>query len=555
MNYIAQIRQIVIDCICKAFGLKRPLAGIEVTLNVDKVKSAFGDLSCNAAMIAARELKRNPRELAELLVSQLQSDDRLTGVIEKVDIAGPGFINITMKNTTWQRIAQDLITHKDAYFKLAPDDIHKKYLIEFVSANPTGPLHFGHGRNGIIGDVLSRILTFLGHNVTREFYINDAGNQIKLLGLSLKARCQQVVDGKEAVIPEGGYGGQYMLEAAEACVKEHSKSVITRDDTFFADYAKAAMLKLVKDDLDAYRISFDRWFSEKTLHDGGQIDKVLELLKTKSLVYEQDNAWWFKATEFGDDKDRVVKKSNGELTYIAADIAYHQDKFDRGYDKMINILGQDHHGYVKRLKATMQAMGYDADKLDVILYQLVTLKENEQVLRMSKRAGTFTKLHDVIDAVGADVTRFFYLNRKAEAFLEFDLGVAYKRTDENPVFYIQYAYVRMNSLLEKASQEIALQTVLSDTIGQLGSDERVLLRHIMLLYDMLRTIEQSYQTHILAYYTLELAHAFHNYYTNNRIIDVNNVDQTCVRLQMIKLVRQTLGICLDLLGISKPEKM
>jgi arginyl-tRNA synthetase len=328
------------------------------------------------------------------------------------------------------------------------------------------------------------------------------------------------------------------------------------------------MLKIIQDDLDAYRISFDYWFSEKTLHDDGQVTQALALLQEKGLVYEHEGALWFKSTEFGDDKDRVVKKSNGELTYIAADIAYHKNKFDRNYDVMIDILGQDHHGYIKRLKATMDALGYDSRKLDVILYQLVTIKAQDVVLRMSKRAGTFTKLRDVIDTVGADVTRFFYLNRKAEAFLEFDLSVAVKKTEENPVFYIQYAYVRMCSLLQRAAldeqlgafvKQLGENKVNPEMCAQItniiGQDEIVLLRALMSFYDIARAIANTYQTHLLSYYLLEVAQAFHNYYTNNRIIDAANNQQTQVRLLMVYMVKNMVGTCLDLLGLSKPEKM
>ncbi len=566
MNLISNIKVQVVNLIKQLFAVRDDqLTGVDFKLNVDKDRS-FGDLSCNVAMVLAKQLGKNPRALAlELQQALLLPRPEFDGLIQTVDIAGPGFINITLTPAAWQQVAQDLFLKKDENFKLGTDDKHLRYQIEFVSANPTGPLHLGHGRGGIIGDTLARVLAFLGHEVTKEFYINDAGNQIKLLGQSFKVRCLQEL-GRHDELPEGGYAGLYLVDLAKTCVTEFGQRLFDKDDDFFAHYAKDHMLQLIKHDLIAYGITFDEWFSEKTLHDSGAVDAALDLLSKAGLLYEQDGALWFRATNFGDDKDRVIKKANGELTYIAGDIAYHKNKFDRGYDKMINILGQDHHGYVKRLKATMQALGFDADKLDVILYQLVSIKENEELVRMSKRAGTFTKLSDVIEAVGPDVARFFFLNRKADAHLEFDLAIALKKTDENPVYYIQYAFVRTGSLLAKAHEFDELKSFLAAiacddeaacqaVVGYLGEAEVALLKKMLFLSDVLMNISQTHQMHVLSYYTWELANAFHNFYTNNRIIEPTDMQTTKMRLFMVSLVRETLGICLDLLGLSKPERM
>lgn len=550
MNIISKLKAHVTKLIKQVFAITdAQLTGIELKLNVDK-GTAFGDLSCNAAMVLAKVVGKNPRELALILKETLKDP-----LIQSVEIAGPGFINITLTDQAWQQVALDLFLKKDGNFKINEKDKLLRYQIEFVSANPTGPLHFGHGRGGIIGDTLAHVLTFLGHSVTKEFYINDAGNQIKLLGQSFKIRCMQVM-GHEQEIPEGGYAGEYLLDLARACFQEYGQELATKDDLFFITYAKEHMLKLAKETLQSYGVVFDQWFSEKILHDNGSVEEGLALLQKAGLAYEQDGALWFKSTEFGDDKDRVIKKSTGELTYIAGDIAYHKNKFDRGYDKMIDILGCDHHGYVKRLKATMQALGYDASKLDVILYQLVSLKENDELVRMSKRAGKFTKLSDVIEAVGPDVTRFFFLNRKADAHLEFDLAVALKKTDENPVYYIQYAFVRTKSLLAKAhEQKIASLQPSHEMLVLIGEAERTLLRKIISLTEVLTNISQTYQTHILAYYTWELARDFHTFYASNRIVDTTNMPVTQMRLFMVNLVSQTLETCLDLLGLSKPERM
>jgi arginyl-tRNA synthetase len=575
MNLLIKLKLHIVTLIKQVFAVSdEQLAGVDLKLNVDKERS-FGDLSCNAAMVLAKQLGKQPRTLAAELQQALLSPSFIipdlihpssgSGIIKAVDIAGPGFINISLTTQAWQIIAQDLFLKKEYNFKLGTDSRRLRYQIEFVSANPTGPLHLGHGRGGIIGDSLARVIAFLGHEVTKEFYINDAGNQVELLGQSFKVRCMQAF-GRHEELPEGGYAGQYLVDLAREAAAEFGDDLLDKDDEFFMHYAKEHMLQLIKHDLHAYGITFDEWFSEKTLHNSGAVDQALVLLKKVDLLYEQEGAAWFKSTAFGDDKDRVVKKSNGELTYIAGDIAYHKNKFDRGYDKMINVLGQDHHGYVKRLKATMQALGYDSSKLDVILYQLVSLKENDELVRMSKRAGTFTKLSDVIDAVGTDVARFFFLNRKADAHLEFDLAVALKKTEENPVYYIHYAFVRTKSLLTKAKefeQFKAFLAALTDreaaiiqqVISNIGEPEIALLKKIMSLCDVLLNIAQTYQTHILSYYTWELAHAFHNFYTNNRVIDPADEQTTKMRLFMVSLVKDTLEICLDLLGLSKPERM
>ncbi len=567
MNIIKSLKKEIIAVIQKSLNLSpAQCASIEVTLNVDK-DAAFGDMSCNAAMVLARVLQQNPRQVAQRVQHDLQEIKQglLAEYLESVTIAGPGFLNIAFKQPLWELVAAQLLAAPKEFFKLEEEPL-KKYLVEYVSANPTGPPHLGTGRGGIIGDVLANVLSFLGHTVHREYYINDAGNQIHLLGQSLQVRCKQQL-GIAEELPEGGYQGEYINDIAQECLLEFGDDVALKPDEFFEDYAKNHLLQIIKEDLILYGIHFDEWFSEKKLHDNGAVDAALKKLIQANLAYEKDGALWFKSTEFGDEKDRVVKKSTGEMTYIAGDIAYHQNKFARGYDHLINIFGQDHHGYVMRLKATLQAMGYDADRLDVILYQLVSIKNGDEAVRMSKRSGNFTTLRDVVDAVGTDVARFFYLNRKAEAHLELDLSIALKKSNENPVFYIQYAYVRIMSVLEKAAQDSALAvfvkqletgangTGLQNIFEHASAAEIELLKKIVSLQDILATIEKSYQTHLLAYYSWELANKFHNFYTNNRIIETDNHEATRRRLFLIVLVRNTLHTCLTLLGVSRPEKM
>ncbi|MFA5306881.1 MAG: arginine--tRNA ligase [Candidatus Babeliales bacterium] len=565
MNVLGRLKLVLVDRTKSLFKVNdEQLARFEFKINAGGDDN-FGDVSCNVAMIIAKIVGRTPREIAAQLQQELIKGD-CADIVASSTIAGPGFLNITLTPQAWRILLGELYVQGKNFFANEPDMPARKYLIEFVSANPTGPLHLGHGRGGIIGDVLARVLSFVGHQVHKEFYINDAGNQIKLLGQSLKARCLQEL-GQAVELPEGGYAGTYLVDMAKDCIAEQGEKIAEKSDQFFELYAKENLLDLIKATLAEYRITFDRWYSEKTLHDSGVIERVLTLMKSKDLVYEQEGALWFRSTLFGDDKDRVIRKSNGELTYIAADIAYHKDKFDRGHDTLIDILGHDHHGYVKRLKATMASLGYNADNLEVILYQLVTIKEGDVVVKMSKRAGTFTELADVMRTVGVDVARFFFLNRKSDAPLDFDLATALKKTDENPVYYIQYSYVRINSLFTKAAAQGfdgwidqlrngRMQNNDFDMVmAQISSEEHTLLKKVVALRDVLNSIVTTQQTHLLSYYALDLAQKLHAYYTKNKIIDTDKPELTRARLCMVFMVHRTLATVLDLLGLTQPEKM
>lgn len=560
MNIIPQLRQALVGVINTLTEVTpSELGNLEVKLNVEK-REQFGDVSCNVGLLLAKKMQLSPREVAQRVKAAIEArQDSPWTLLEKIEIAGPGFLNFYFKPEAWLQGMQELLVNSKNLFGLQQDEKPLAFHLEFVSANPTGPVHLGGGRGGIIGDVIARVLKFLGHRVHTEYYINDAGNQIKLLGQSFKARCLEAL-GVAFIFPEGGYAGDYLVPVAAVCVKEHGKALLEKSDDFFEVYAKDALLKVIKQDLGDYGVHFDTWFSEKSLHDDGSVDAAIKQLQDKGLAYEKEGALWFKATEFGDDKDRVLRRSNGEMTYIAADVAYHKNKFDRGFDRLVDILGQDHHGYVKRLQSTMEALGYPAHHLDIIVYQLVSLKENDELVRMSKRAGTFTKLSDVVETVGKDVARYFYLNRRAEAHLEFDLAIALKRSDENPVFYLQYAFVRASSLLAKAKEEQALQgfAVEASTLREhalVGEDELVVYKKILGLYDVLRAVGENYQTHLLACYAYELAMVFHAYYTKHKIIDRENIPQTKGRLVLVHLFKDTLGLCLQLLGVEQPERM
>lgn len=549
MNIIEQIQQKFIAFLTTTFNTQQSeLNQGLLTLNTDEQKQNFGDLNSNAAMVLAKQLGKPPREIAQTITTNFTHQ-----AIEKIEIAGPGFLNFFLTPQAFATLVQELHDQKENFFKLSPTTQKHTFSVEYVSANPTGPLHLGHGRGGIIGDVLSNILQFIGHQVTREFYINDAGAQMHKLGNSLKIRCQQAL-GQAVSLPEDAYHGTYLIDLATQCVSENGSQVVEQPTSFFEDYGKTHLLAQQQETLKNYGIEFDVWFSEKTLHQDGSIEKAIMLLKEKGFVYEQEGAVWFRSTEFGDDKDRVVRKANGELTYVAADIAYMKNKIDRGADTLVMVLGHDHHGYVLRLQALLKALNLGAT-LEVILYQLVKMKASGQLVRMSKRAGNIVMLEDVIETVGKDVSRFFYLNRKADAQLEFDLDLALKKTDENPVFYIQYAYVRINSIVTKAQETESLNNISIEDSKALGNAEYLLIKKMASLKELLESISTHYQTHQLTYYALELAQTFHAYYGKNRVIDIDNIQQSRGRLFLVGLVRNTLDTVLQLLEVSRPEKM
>jgi len=571
MNCIEQIHQAFNAFLKKTFSLDdQTLQTCVFDVNDDPAKEEFGDINANAAMVLAKALKQNPRDIAQTI-----KDGFAHEYVEKIEIAGPGFLNLHLKPEAFVLLVTQLAESGDDFFKLPATTPKKNFNIEFVSANPTGPLHLGHGRGGIIGDVFANIVQFIGHKATREFYINDAGQQMKKLELSFKIRCQQAC-GLDIPMPEDGYQGQYLVDLAQELVADQGKEILERNDQFFQDYTKERMLAQLKGTLQAYGINFDVWFSEKSLHTSGssyakatedkgyggqasEVEQAFEILNRKNYLYEKDGALWFKSTEFGDDKDRVIRKSSGDLTYVASDIAYMKNKVERGFDTMIMTLGHDHHSYGVRLEGLRKALGLKAT-LKIILYQLVKMKASGQQVRMSKRAGNIVTLQGVIDEVGTDVARFFYLNRKADAQLEFDLDLALKKTEENPVYYVQYAYVRTVSILQKAQDEKELQNITAAdaeyfTLPGEAKSEAGLIKKMVSLKQLLKNISGNYHTHLLTYYVIELANAFHSYYSKNRVIDTDNIEQSRARLLLIRQLRDVFGLCLRLLGISRPERM
>ncbi|OGB83856.1 arginine--tRNA ligase [candidate division TM6 bacterium RIFCSPHIGHO2_12_FULL_32_22] len=543
MNLINKIYQEFHNFIAQEFNIKElPHFTFELNTNPENV---FGDTSSNIAMLLAKELKKSPKDIANQIIEKFKNK-----FINKVELAGPGFLNFFLTNEAFTQLLKELEEFKEEFFK----NNGKKfsYNIEFLSANPTGPIHLGNGRGGIIGDVLGNVLNFLGHKVTKEYYINDAGSQIQKLGNSFKIRCEQAI-GMNSTLPEESYHGEYLVDLAQEYIKENGKSGLDKPEEFFAEYAKNKILGQIKDTLIEYGIFYDEWFSEKSLHESGLVIESIKELTKDGFTYESEGAVWFKSTEFGDDKDRVLLRANGEPTYVAADIAYMKSKIERGANFMIMILGHDHHSFAQRLKGLQKAINLDNYPFEIILYQLVRMKIGEKQLRMSKRSGSAITLEDVIKTVGKDVARFFYLNKKADAQLEFDLDLALKQSDENPVFYIQYAYVRSKSILEKTSQEgFKIDYKYAE---YLQDDEKSLLKNISKLQDILNTIERSHQTHLLANYVIELATNFHSFYNKNRIIGLDDHNLAMARLLIVDQINRCLKFCFKLLGISAPEKM
>lgn len=544
MNLIEKLKLDLEKFLEKEFGLPTPyIFSFELKLEKDR---KFGDISTNVAMLLAKDLKKAPKEIAEFITKNFKN-----GYIENLEIAGPGFINIFLKPEAFENLLEELISQKEEFFK--NNNNHKfNYNIEFLSANPTGPLHLGNGRGGIIGDVLANILKFLKNQVTKEYYINDAGSQIGKLGLSLKARCLQQL-GQNIELPEEGYHGEYLVTIAQELVKKEGSALLEKDNNFFSEYAKNEILKEIKQTLTDYGIEYDIWFSEKELHNSGAIKKAINYLTNCGYTFTQDDALWFKSTQFNDDKDRVLIRANGEPTYTAADIAYMQNKIDRGANYMIMTLGHDHHSFALRLQGLHTALGLEKYPLEIILYQLVKMKIKDEQVRMSKRAGNVVTLEDVVKTVGKDVARFFYLHKKGDAQLEFDLELALKHTEENPVFYIQYAYVRAKSLLAKA-KETGI-TLDKNSVTGITDQELPILKKIISLQELLSTIERSHQPYLVANYVIELAGLFHSYYNQNRILATENIAKKQMMLNIVSEVANTLKICFDLLGISAPEKM
>lgn len=536
-------------------GISFPLP--EITFDRPKRKE-HGDLSTNIAMVLAPIFKVTSKRLAEDIKDNIKAP---SGFIKRIDIAGPGFINIFIEKDYWYRFLKDVVSQGESYGKSKLGG-GRKVQVEFVSANPTGPLHVGHGRGAIVGDCLSEILKAVGYEVTKEYYINDVGNQMELLGLSVYSRYMELL-GRGYPFPENGYKGGYITDIArEIQDKEGDRfAEIPMEDVlpYFTEYAANSILGGIKKDLKDFGVNFDLWYSEKSLFEGNRILKTIEELSNKGLIYERDGALWFRSTDFGDDKDRVLKKADGNTTYFASDVAYHREKLERGFDRIIDIWGADHHGYQPRMKAFMKAMGVKEDRLSILLVQFVTLLRGGEKVSMSTRAGEFVTLREVIDEVGKDAARFFFLLRRSDAPLEFDLNLAKRETPENPVFYIQYAYARICSIFAVAKERgIDIPSFEDIDTKLLSLDEEIdLIKAIVMYPEVIESCALNLAPHHIAFYLQELAGIFHSYYNKTRVVSQNPEDMplTLARLYLCKCLKIVIKNALTILGISPLERM
>jgi arginyl-tRNA synthetase len=526
-------------------------AAIEIEIPREET---FGDFATPVAMGLSKVLKRPPRKIAEEIVYSIEEKDEF----ERIDIAGPGFINFTYSRGFLSSLLKALLLERERFLRQNVGN-GRRVQVEFVSANPTGPLHLGHGRGAAVGAALANLLEAGGYEVVREYYINDAGRQVKLLGLSVFARYQQLI-GLEYPFPGDGYRGDYVEGIAKQIIdryaSKYSEMSFQEAADFFTDFSYREMLRDIENDLKDFGIVFDSWQSERELYAKNDVDKAIDDLRHRRHLYEKDGALWFRATAFGDDKDRVIVKSDGEFTYFASDIAYHRKKVERGFSEIIDIWGADHHGYVSRLKAVIKALGYPPEHLKMLLVQMVTLLRGGKPVQMSKRAGEFVTLREVMEEVGADTTKFIFLTRRPDSHLEFDLEVAKEQSAENPVFYVQYANARINSIFiharEKGMDAAGFEGA---NLGLLSAPEELRIIKKLLAYPM--TFEGavlSHEPHRITFYLQELAGLFHPYYNKYKVVS-DDAGLSQARLALCEAIRIVLKDGLQILGLSAPERM
>lgn len=529
----------------------------EIALEPPKSRE-FGDFTTNIAMMMAREARMAPRRLAELVLARLSTAD---GLIERAEVAGGGYINLYLK-PEWLHDTLIRIADEGEAYGRSEAGRGTKVQVEYVSANPNGPIHIAHGRGGAVGDVIANMLEAVGCDVTRESYINDARTSLQMqnFGRSVNARYMQAL-GHDFPLPDDAYRGEYVTDIARKIVEKDGEAHLSLSEDervrLFTDLGEEMMLEEQKADLEKFGVKFDVWFSEQALHDTGKVQEAVERLKDRGYAYEKADALWLKSTEFGDDKDRTLVRSNGQPTYIAADAAYHADKLDRGFDRVIDVWGPDHHGYISRTKAAVAALGYDSDKIEIIIFQVVRLYSGGELVMMSKRAGDVVLLADLIEEVGRDAARFFFLMRSHDSGLDFDLELAKSQSNDNPVYYVQYAHARICSILRKASEEegIRIPRASETDLSVLRHESEIeLMKKLGEFPDLVQMAAEAREPHRLTRYAQDLAAVFHGFYTDCRVIS-EDAALTAARLVLVDSARTVLANNLRLLGIGAPEKM
>jgi arginyl-tRNA synthetase len=551
-----RIKKLIIDAAfrAQANGLLSPADFPEVNVEKPKVE-AHGDFSTNFAMVIASLQKMPPRKVAQAIVDKLNDSGRL---LEKIEIAGPGFINFYVTPAAWHPVLLE-IQNTDRRFGASELGGGERVQVEFVSSNPTGPLHVGHGRGAAVGDSVSNILAFCGYDVQREYYINDSGRQIQTLGRSVFLRYRELF-GKTAPFPEDCYQGDYIREIAGRIKNQHGDALLHREEDeavmYCARTAAGDIMEGIREDLTLFGVSFDEWFSEQSLYDAGEVDRILAESKERNIIYEKDGALWFKTSDLGDEKDRVVVRRNGQTTYFASDIAYHNDKYRRGFQRVIDVWGADHHGYIPRMQAAIEACGHKRNQFQVILVQLVNLLRGGQPVAMSTRAGEFVTLRDVIDEVGKDAARFIFLTRHYESPLDFDLEVAKQQTNENPVYYVQYVHARISSIIRKAVDNGKADVQWNETaIARLQEYEEIQLIKTLAEYpETVATSAEKLEPHRITFFLMNLAAAFHAYYNKHRVLSEDPV-LSHGRLVLVESIRKVIRNGLALLGVDAPDKM
>lgn len=550
----------------------------EIEVEVPKI-SSHGDFSTNIAMVTASTQKMPPRKIAEAILKYIEDPDR---IMAKTEIAGPGFINFFINTIAWHPVLHK-IHQEDIVYGASNIGNGQKIQVEFVSSNPTGPLHVGHGRGAAVGDSVANILRFCGYDVQKEYYINDSGRQIHTLGKSVYLRCKELM-GEDVQFPDECYQGDYIRDYAKEIVELKGKTLFGQDEeepiSFCARFSAKRIIEDIRKDLMDFGVEFDNWFSEQSLYDNGKVNAAIDHFKEKNIVYEKDGALWFKTTNFGDEKDRVVVRKNGQSTYFASDIAYHMDKFKRGFHGVIDVWGADHHGYIPRVTAAIEASGVNKERFHVILVQLVNLLREKEPVSMSTRSGEFVTLNEVVKEVGRDAARFIFLTRHYESPLDFDLELAKKKTNDNPVYYVQYVHARISSILRK-SRERGLNEIGWDeqpingqlplqfprergfdglewddaAIAMLKEPEEINLMKTMSRYpEVVEDSAKYMEPHRITFYLMDLASSFHAYYNKHRVLSDDSL-MSKGRLYLVLAVQKIIRNGLTLLGVSAPERM